>query len=465
MERHNDKISRENIDDNNLDINSVEETLIQGETFVMKASDKESENHSKEDSYTMKAANYSDGGANMYSHYNDEQNNGTLSYRNYSENRERPKKKRSGMFKKMISYILVGVICAGIGGVSAGVATLYLLPRTNFFKNTEFYKSIVDGVNRPVYVNHPTTLAAEKDALTVAEIARKAGPAVVAVTTRGRGTSGLFGNQPQQGVGSGMIINEDGYVLTNYHVVQGAQEVKIVLSDGKEVNAKLINYDAEYDVAIVKITDKIQVPGIVELGDSSVLQVGESVVAIGNPLGKEFLGTVTTGIVSALDRQIDIRNREVTYIQTDAAINNGNSGGPLINSRGQVIGINTAKIKDSGVEGLGFAIPIDVIKDKIQDLSRPILMVGISGREVTEEIAKQYNFPIGVYIREVVEFSPAERAGLKPGDIIVRFDGEKVRSINDINRLKNKRRAGDVVNIIISRDGKERTIELELAER
>ncbi len=155
-------------------------------------------------------------------------------------------------------------------------------------------------------------------------------------------------------MGTGIIFSEDGYILTNYHVISGAQNIKVMLSDGKEVSAKVINYDAAADVAVIKLAENTKVPGVAEFGDSDMLEVGESVVAIGNPLGKEFIGSVTTGIVSAVNRQVSIENKDLKFIQTDAAINPGNSGGPLVNSKGQVIGINTAKIASRRGRRIGF---------------------------------------------------------------------------------------------------------------
>ncbi|MBL4936628.1 trypsin-like peptidase domain-containing protein [Clostridium sp. YIM B02515] len=392
---------------------------------------------------------------------------------NYTEpNNQKPKKKGS-KFKKTLSYVAVGLVCTVIGGVASGAAVLYGLPKTDLFKDTALYKSLAGSVNTStsVYDGHPTQLAATSGAMTVAEIAKKVGPAVVAVTTTLQTQQGFFGSQQAQGVGTGMIINEEGYILTNYHVVEGAQQVKVTLSNNKQVNAKVVNYDANYDVAVVKITDSVKVPAVVEIGDSDNLQVGESVVAIGNPLGTDFFGSVTTGIVSALNRKIDgdgSTNNQgqsstgLSYIQTDAAINSGNSGGPLINSRGQVIGINTAKIKQSGVEGLGFSIPINAVKNKISDLSKPVLMVGIQGREIDKTLSEQYNLPIGLYIQDVTEFSPAEKAGLKRGDVITKFDGQKVTTFNEVTTIKNKHKSGDQISVTVNRDGKETNLTLTL---
>lgn len=394
---------------------------------------------------------------------------------NYTEpNNQKPKKKGS-RFKKTLSYVAVGLVCTVIGGVASGAAVLYGLPKTDLFRDTALYKSLAGSVNTStsVYDGHPTQLAATSGAMTVSDIAKKVGPAVVAVTTTLQTSQGFFGSQQAQGVGTGMIINEEGYILTNYHVVEGAQQVKVTLSNNKQVNAKVVNYDANYDVAVVKITDNVKVPAVVEIGDSDNLQVGESVVAIGNPLGTDFFGSVTTGIVSALNRKIDgdgntskqgesSSSSGLSYIQTDAAINSGNSGGPLINARGQVIGINTAKIKQSGVEGLGFAIPINAVKNKISDLSKPVLMIGIQGREIDKTLSEQYSLPIGLYIQDVTEFSPAEKAGLKRGDVITKFDGQKVTTFNEVTTIKNKHKSGDQVSVTISRDGKETNLTLTL---
>jgi serine protease Do len=377
--------------------------------------------------------------------------------------------KRGGRFKKTLSFVAVGLTCAIIGGAASGAAILYGLPKTELFKNSPLYNSLGKGITTPttaVYDGHPTQLAAISGAMTVSDIAKKVGPAVVAVTTSLQSSRDIFGNQSApQGVGTGMIINQDGYILTNYHVVEGAQQVQVVLSTNKTVGAKVVNYDANYDVAVLKMTEKVDIPAVVELGDSDNLQIGESVVAIGNPLGTDFFGSVTTGIVSALNRKIDGDTNKSTYIQTDAAINSGNSGGPLINSSGQVIGINTAKIKQSGVEGLGFAIPINSVRNKISDLSKPILMIGIQGREIDKALSAQYNLPIGLYIQEITEFSPAEKAGLKRGDVITKFDGQKVTSFSEVNELKNKHKAGDEIAVTVDRNGKEQNLTLKFEEQ
>ncbi|MCM0647984.1 trypsin-like peptidase domain-containing protein [Clostridium swellfunianum] len=422
--------------------------------------------------------NYSEEKTETTSHfinYDDSKSESASSYASYSEpkveipNMLVPKKNRGGL-KKTLAYVAFGLTCAIIGGAASGAALLYGLPKTKLFENSALYQSLNKGGSTTpaaaLYDGHPTQLASKGEALTVSEVAKKVGPAVVAVTTQVQGNVDLFGKSGvQQGVGTGMIINQEGYILTNYHVVEGAQQVKVILSNDKTVTAKVVNYDANYDVAVIKITEKVDIPAIVELGDSDNLQIGESVVAIGNPLGTDFFGSVTTGVVSALNRKIDGDTNKASYIQTDAAINSGNSGGPLINSQGQVIGINTAKIKQSGVEGLGFAIPINAIRNKIQDLSKPILMVGIQGREIDKTLSTQYNLPIGLYIQDVTEFSPAEKSGLRRGDVITSFDGKKVTTFAEVNEIKNKHKAGDEVSLTVERSGKQVNLTLKFEEQ
>lgn len=393
---------------------------------------------------------------------------------NYSEPKKVKVKKNKGGFRKAMSYVLVGIICATIGAGATLGSTLYLLPKLDFFENTPLYEAVskktrtTTSNNGVSYSLHPTTAATEEGALTISQIAQKVGPAVVGVSKKSVAGIDWFGNeQISEGIGSGMIINEDGYVLTNQHVIAGATEVKVIFNNGEEVEAKVVNSDANHDIAIVKITEDVEVPGVVELGDSTSLQVGETVVAIGNPLGKEFLGSVTSGIVSAVNRNLG--DKDISYIQTDAAINYGNSGGPLVNSQGQVIGINTAKISSTGtvsVDGMGFAIPIDSVKDKLEELSKPVPKLGIAGQSIDKETAKRKGLVEGVFVAEVQEFGGAQMAGIKVGDIIVKFDGKAVKSVDEINKLKNKHAIGDKVEVEIYRytDDEYKKLQVKLTE-
>ena len=362
-------------------------------------------------------------------------------------------KKKSG-FKRGIALVAGAVIVAILGGAIGAGGVYYA------FKNSIPVSTLENNSNTSV---NPPAFKGEDGELTVPQVVEKVTPAVVGVSTKSLVRDQFFNVKEQEGLGSGFIINEDGYVVTNYHVINGAQEVKVIFSDGKEVNAKVVNYDAERDIAVIKITDDVKMPGIAQLGDSSTVKAGEEVIAIGNPLGKEFSSTVTKGIVSSPNRKMKTENGNVLdYIQTDAAINPGNSGGPLINSKGEVIGINTAKKVGEDIEGIGFAIPINEVKTRLGSLSKPILKLGITARTVTPELAKENKLEEGVYVVGVQEFSPAEKAGLKIGDLIVEFGGKRVKTLEELNQVKSQYNDGDSVPVEIIRDGKKVNLNLTL---
>lgn len=303
-------------------------------------------------------------------------------------------------------------------------------------------------------VSTPIAFAQDNVALSVPDIVKKVGPAVVGVATKSIVKyNGRYKFGVQEGIGSGFIINNDGCILTNHHVIAGAQTVRVIFNDGREISAKVVNYDESQDLAVIRITEDVQVPGIAELGDSDALRAGESVVAIGNPLGKEFIGTVTTGVVSAVNRVINSDGNKLTFIQTDAAINPGNSGGPLLNSRGQVIGINTAKINETGIEGIGFTIPINIVKASLTALSKPILEFGIGATNITQQMSRSENLPMGVYINEVYEYTPAFNAGIQMGDIITKLGDKPVKTVDELNSLKGNYKFGDVVRVELIRNG------------
>lgn len=360
---------------------------------------------------------------------------------NEEPSKEKKKKRRNG--KGIAKYIALALICSLCGGV-IGSGVTYFVTGKNVSGNSSGNTVTVD----------PVSFATDSTALSAAEIYQKVAPAVVMVSTKTIQTVNGWFQQEAEGMGSGFIINTDGYILTNYHVIDGASEVTVTLSDGNEVTASVVNYDSDQDVAMIKINEDIEVPGVVELGDSDALQPGEEVLAIGNPLSKELSSTLTKGIVSALNRSIETETGVSTnLIQTDTAINSGNSGGPLINTKGEVIGINTLKASD-GAEGIGFAIPINDVKVKIDSLSKPILNLGVSIRVIDESMAKQLNMEEGLYIVEVNEFSPAEKAGLKGGDLIVKVDGTRIKTFEELQEIKNSKEEGDTINIEFIRDGK-----------
>ena len=272
--------------------------------------------------------------------------------------------------------------------------------------------------------------------------------------------------------GSGIVISPEGYILTNNHVIENAAEISIILNTGKEYKGEIIGKDRRTDLAILKVSDAEALEELhyAHLGDSSLLEVGELAVAIGNPLGTEFAGSVTAGVISALNRTMRIEDRDLTLIQTDAAINPGNSGGPLVNSYGEVIGINTVKMAATGVEGLGFSIPINEAKPVIDELiehgyvtGRPL--VGISGRDVTESISKMYDLPIGIYVVQVAPFSGAEKAGIRTGDVITKLNGKEVKSIEELNALRDEYQAGETIELEGIREGKKVTFSVTLTEQ
>lgn len=281
--------------------------------------------------------------------------------------------------------------------------------------------------------------------------------------------------------GSGVIISDDGYILTNNHVIDSsssssyyevgdANKITVYLyNDDTPYEAKIIGTDAQTDLAVIKI-DKTGLTAA-ELGDSDTVQVGEWCMSIGNPLGMR--STVCQGSISALNREItDSDGKTYNVLQTDAAINEGNSGGALVNSKGQVIGINTLKASGEGVEGLGFAIPINDTKEIYSDLiqynkvKRPY--IGITGSDITEDTVKAnptFDLKVGAYVRGVDDYSPAEKAGIKIGDIIIEADGQTVESMDDLNKIKNNHQIGDKMTLKIYRSGQEETVELTLAEQ
>jgi serine protease Do len=375
-------------------------------------------------------------------------------------------KKEKHKKNKILSYALIAILCSTFSGVGASIGTMKIMNKNSSayssVKNTSENVSLLNENNKKQTNMLVSNVDKSLQGLTIPQIAKKVGPAVVGVSTKGFPRSDVWGFQvpASEGMGSGIIFSDDGYILTNYHVINNAQTIKVIFNTGKEANAKLINYDQDFDVAVIKVTDNVQMPAVAEFGDSDSLEIGELCVAIGNPLGKELLGSVTDGIISALDRSID--DRDIKFIQTNAAINPGNSGGPLVNRYGEVIGINTEKSVGNGIEGLGFAIPFNQIKPKIENLVKPRLMIGIRGREVDKQISASYNLPIGIYVQDVQEFSPAERAGIKPGDVIINFDGKNVKTFDELNEIKSKHESDDIINVTVVRLNEKVKLKLQL---
>ena len=359
--------------------------------------------------------------------------------------------------------------------------------------NTEKHFSVIEA-------------ASNEDSLTIPEIAKKCGTSVVAIETEtkvvyntydnnyynpfggmfGYGYGYGYGNRGGRGgtqeytetaAGSGIIISEDGYVLTNNHVISGADKITVYVNpgDGSEeqtYDATLVGSSESNDIAVLKI----DATGLnaATFGDSDQIEVGELAVAIGNPMGQVH-GSVTAGIISAVEQELTIDDVTINAIQTDAAINPGNSGGALFDSYGNVIGIVYAKSSSVSIEGIGYAIPVNNIKDLVaQMINDPDsvkdqtkgsqIMLGITIRDITEDMSKQYSMPVGVYITEVSSMSAAERAGLQKGDIITEFAGETVTSADDLNAIKANQTSGDTVAVKIDRNGKEMTLDLVIPQ-
>ncbi len=331
----------------------------------------------------------------------------------------------------------------------------------------------------------PPALSA--DERSTIDVYRRSTPAVVNITTRAVEWNFFYGAVPSGGTGTGFIVNPDGTIVTNYHVVRDAQQIVVTRIDGSSYAARLVGFDPLTDLAVVNIDPEGARLPTLSLGDSSQLQVGQKVLAIGNPFGLQ--ATLTTGVVSALQRTLRTPGGAIIdeAIQTDAAINPGNSGGPLLDSQGRVIGVNTMIFTPSGGSvGNGFAIPISTVRFILGDLvrygkpKRPWL--GISSLEVVPELAQALSLPVksGVLVAEVVPGGPADRGGLRGGqrtivvgrmrfptggDIIVSLDGHKVESQGDINLSLFKKRPGDTVEVVFYRGGQKQTAKVILAER
>lgn len=345
----------------------------------------------------------------------------------------------------------VGIILlSGVVGFGAGYAGSHLSNNANVTIQQQTNKS-----------NSGTVQVSD-----VSDIVEKCKDSVVEITTESVSSgNSIFGQYVSQGAGSGVIISKDGYIVTNNHVVSGATSLKVTTTDGTEYDASVVGKDSQTDLAVIKVdANNLQAA---TLGDSDILQVGDPAIAIGNPLG-ELGGTVTTGIISATDRQITIDDETMTLLQTDAAINPGNSGGGLFNADGNLIGIVNAKESSTGIEGLGFAIPITPAQDIITELmqngsvtSRPALNVSLY--DYTSNNQDQYSkYEDGCYIVQIVKNGAADKAGLKQNDRILSFDGEQIQSTSDVKNVLKKHKIGDTVKMVVERDSKKITVEITL---
>lgn len=390
-------------------------------------------------------------------------------------NKKEKKEKKPRLFLTAVcSALAASVFTAAVFGTG-----MYYINKNNTSsleaaQNSAYTQQVASSSSDSSSDSAVTTANSNKKVLTIPEIAAQVGPSVVGVINKTKVQpqryydpfSGRYyysadentDEMVEQGSGSGIIISTDGYIVTNQHVIDGAQEVSIILNTGDEITAQIIGQDVKTDLAVLKIdTDKTLTAAV--LGDSTSVQVGELAVAIGNPMGQEFSGSVTAGIISAVNRTMTIENRTYNLLQTDAAINSGNSGGALINQYGEVIGINSVKLSESGVEGMGFAIAISEAKPIIDDLmsngyvtGRPL--VGISVQETK----------YGLFVASVQENSGAADAGLQEGDLIISVDGQKVSSTTEINDLRDQKKPGDTMVFRVLRDGEQIDANVVLTE-
>ena len=396
---------------------------------------------------------------------------------------------QKGSFGKTIGIPFI----SGILGCSLVLGTCFGVPeiKQKLFSNTNNSVSTSTNTSLNTGTINTDLVSLTKYSDTAVYAANKILPSIVGISITYNVTSssplyGFFGQGKGSSTtseatasGSGIIISEDGYIVTNNHVVDSssastyydiseATSVKVSLyGEDTQYDAKIIGKDSQTDLAVLKIEKTGLNPA--EFADSDTVKVGEFAMAVGNPLD---LGTsITCGVVSALNRKVQDSEGTTTYtcIQTDAAINSGNSGGALVNSQGQVIGINTLKVARTGVEGIGFAIPINSTTDIIdqlktnQKVKRPY--IGISGRDLDEETAKRYNLVKGVYVVSVDEYSAAEKAGLKIGDVIIGIDDKEISTMSELNEIKNTHSIGDTVKLKINRNGQEKEISLTLGEQ
>ena len=394
----------------------------------------------------------------------------------YERKVKKPKKQKIWL-ACLSSAVAASIFTAGILGAGYYVMSGKASPSSQLVIGQQTEKLQASGINsNGTEVSQLTTTdSTGKIVLTVPQIAEKCGSSVVGVINKAKVQaqryydpfSGRYyyyedPNQQdemvEQGSGSGIIISDTGYIVTNQHVISGATEISVILNTGEEIAATLVGEDEKTDLAVLKIqTDKELNPAA--LGDSNQVQVGELAVAIGNPLGQEFAGTVTAGVVSAVNRTMTIDNRTYNLIQTDAAINSGNSGGALFNQYGEVIGINSIKLSSTGVEGIGFAIAISEAKPIIEDLmsngyvtGRPL--VGISVQETR----------YGLFIAGVSEGTGAAQAGLKEGDLIVKVEGQSVKTSTALNEIRDTKKPGDTLKFSIMRDGELIDVNVVLSE-
>lgn len=346
------------------------------------------------------------------------------------------------------------IACCLVLSIGCGIGGAYLIARTN--PSSVIYQDTSKIVS-----------TGSQDSSTIKSVVEQCANSVVEIQTESvTNGSNPFQQYVSSGAGSGVILTQDGYIVTNHHVIEDANSITVRTRSGDEYNASLVGSDEQSDLAVLKIDATGLTPAV--LGDSTTLEVGDLAIAIGNPLG-ELGGSVTSGIISALDREMTIDGQTMTLLQTDAAVNPGNSGGGLFNANGDLIGIVNAKSSGENVEGIGFAIPISTATDIIDELiangevtSRPTLGVSLYNVE-DEATASQLGVDsTGVYIVQIVDGGAADNAGLRSGDRIVSVDGSEVSSASDVRAALNKHKIGESISITVERNGQTQDFDVAL---
>lgn len=389
-----------------------------------------------------------------------------------------PLSQKAGFGKSVILPFFSGVVgCAVVLGTCFGIPSI----RSKILTQNTVFSNTTSNSENNGYVSQ-TSLSNYSD--TAVYAANKMLPSIVGIEVEYNVNSliSMFGRQSPTSTatasGSGIIISDDGYILTNNHIVatsssesyyevSAATKMTVTLfNDETKYEAKIIGTDEQTDLAVIKI----EKTGLskAEFADSDNIKVGEFAMAVGNPLGMQ--SSITCGVISAVNREVtDSDGKKFTLIQTDAAINSGNSGGALVNNEGKVIGINTLKLSGTGIEGMGFAIPINATTDITSQLiqyskvKRPY--IGISGMDLTEQIAKANNLVVGIYVKSIDDFSSGEKAGIKIGDVIIEADGKKITTMDELNEVKNSHQIGDEMKIKVNRDGQEKELTITLGEQ
>lgn len=378
-----------------------------------------------------------------------------------------------------VRRLLVGF---GLLGIVIGVALARMVPPIAAGVTVEAHDLLGQGSTKPAGLPPAPPAAVQPQQVSWPDVVKKVGPAVVTVVSdMGGPTDGsLFGMPPVEALGSGVIVDPRGYVVTNNHVVADGHNYRVILSDGTKVPARLVGRDDYTDLAVLQINGPV--PAVAVLGDSSRILPGEPVIAIGSALG-DFRNTVTEGVVSAVGRSLDSSAPGLTdLVQTDAAINRGNSGGPLVDANGQVIAINTAVVRGAGfdgllsgnndvAEGLGFAIPSNTVRQVVDQIiengvvTHPYL--GVVFEAVTPGVAAYYDLGVkqGALITRVASNSPAQQAGLQPGDVITKVGDQDVTDQTGLAALLGQHQVNEQVTLTVNRDGRERSVTVQLAQR